>query len=118
MKRLAKLGSAIFQGKAWTKFHKNHNPGQRIFPNRNDKDDAQHQLRFDAGETVDGKKTINLQINSQASAASLKEARGKLGTDAKLGTSYINMDCPEEERSADFKRAIDDCIQQARDKIG
>jgi hypothetical protein len=47
------------------RFFRKHTPGSRVFPPKSKDNDGKYQLRVDAGEFIDGMKTIYLQVNRQ-----------------------------------------------------
>src|SRR5271169_389066 len=73
-----------------TKFNANNQAGSRIVPSRTAKNDADYQLRIDAGELVGGKRNVILQVNSQAKSTPLKEWLRKHGSHAKLAQATFD----------------------------
>ncbi|CAN9090830.1 unnamed protein product [Alternaria alternata] len=101
-----------------SKFYKNHNAGQRILPAQNNKNDAKHQFRIDAGEVKDGKKNIYLQINSQATATPLKNFLSKEGTHANVAVAQIDMNVPKEDQAKETDKAFGTFLEGVRKKLG
>jgi len=66
------------------KFGANLTAGSRIVPSRTSQKDAEYQLRIDAGEIVNGKRNVYLQVNSQAKATGLKDWVRRKGTHAQV----------------------------------
>lgn len=100
------------------RFFKSHNPGQRILPANTKKENQQHQLRVDAGETYDGYKNLYLQANSEAKNTALKEYISKNGTHSNLATVRIKADTPVDKQSEAGKQALADMGAQFRSKVG
>ncbi|KAF2245227.1 hypothetical protein BU26DRAFT_79010 [Trematosphaeria pertusa] len=108
----------IINEKLYKKFFNNQNPGQRIVPNNNKVENAQHQLRVDAGEVADGHKNIYLQVNSEAKNTALKKFRSKHGTHANIATAEIKVDTPENKQQQEVEEALEEMTKQYRSKIG
>jgi hypothetical protein len=72
------------------KFKASYNPGSRTFPSKTNKNDADYQMRIDAGEMVGTRRNIVLQVNSQAKATPLKQWIRKNRTHGKLATAYFD----------------------------
>jgi hypothetical protein len=68
-------------------------PGHRIVPTRTNKNDELYQLRIDAGELVNNRRNIVLQVNSQAKNTAFKKWIAKKGTDAKLAVTSYDVTC-------------------------
>lgn len=58
---------------SFQKLYKEHTPGARIFPPKTDKNDKNAQLRVDAGEVINGRKYVYLQVNTQATNEALRK---------------------------------------------
>ena len=80
--------------------------------------DAQFGLRFDAGEVVNGKKTVYLQVNSQAKNGALQKFRQKNGTHANLATAVIDENTPEDKQEEMFKKMWDEIDPQIKQRLG
>lgn len=92
------------------------NPGTRIIPSKNAKNDEKCQMRIDAGELVDGRfLQVNLQVNSEASAQVLKDWKRKNGTHAKLASGQIDTQAADPEAEVD--RLIEDLTDKAKEKL-
>ena len=78
--------------------------GRRIYPARDVKKDARHGVRFDRGESVNGKPhlvAINLQINSNAQARSLQNLVRKHGSHKKYVTIQVDTTQEATEENLD-----------------
>ncbi|PLN77902.1 hypothetical protein BDW42DRAFT_187730 [Aspergillus taichungensis] len=95
-----------------------HTPGKRIAPAQVKDNDSKFQLRLDAGESLDGKKNVYLQVNSQAKNDSLVTFRRKNGTLANLATGVIDENTPAESQEDTARESWQDMAQQARDNLG
>ena len=92
------------------------NAGSRIVPSRNSKNDAEYQLRIDAGELVQSRyRMIYLQVNSQAKGTKLKEWVRKHGTHANLAAAHFDTSAEDLEAEAD--RALAELELTAKDNI-
>ncbi|KAI4267331.1 MAG: hypothetical protein L6R35_006858, partial [Caloplaca aegaea] len=101
----------------WKKLFGYHIPGQRIaMPNAHN-NDAKNQLRLDAGEVVDGKKHVNVQINSQASNDALVKYRNSHGSHAKVATAQFDVNTPAEKQEEVFEAVMEDLGGQYSEKI-
>ncbi|MCJ1411943.1 hypothetical protein MMC19_006035 [Ptychographa xylographoides] len=103
-KVLKAFGEALLTENMFKKLFANQTPGKRIAPPQAGNNDTKLQLRLDAGEVINGKKTVYLQINSQAKNNALKIYRGKQGTHANLATATIDPNTPEQDQE---KASID-----------
>jgi len=118
-KVLKELHDNIIKTKSWKKFFQLQNPGGRIFPSRTGKNDTALQLRYDAGEVVDGKKKVNLQVNSQAKSAALKEyISNKKGTHANVASAEIDINTPEDKQEEAVQDMFKTVTAQYKSKIG
>lgn len=104
--------------KTFRKIFAKQTPGNRITPPRTNAMDAKLQLRLDAGEVVNGKKAIYLQVNSQAKNEALKRFKKKYGTDANLATAFIDEDTPEEKQEEVFEEMWQHLEPQIRERLG
>ncbi|KAI9670782.1 MAG: hypothetical protein M1817_003893 [Caeruleum heppii] len=95
-----------------------HTPGKRIVPAQAGDNDAKHQLRLDAGETINGRKTVYLQVNAQAKNDALKEFRKKHGSHANLATGSIDPNTPEDQQKVVFREFWTGVKGEAREKLG
>lgn len=83
------------------KFSKNPTPGSRIVPPRNPKDDISYGLRIDAGELINGKRKVVLQVNSVIDTPGLKDWKNKHSTHAKLATASFDTDAEDKAREVE-----------------
>ncbi|KAJ5166066.1 hypothetical protein N7492_006362 [Penicillium capsulatum] len=104
--------------KTFRKIFAKQTPGNRIAPPRTNSMDAKLQLRLDAGEVVNGKKAVYLQVNSQAKNEALKKFKKKYGTDANLATAFIDEDTPEEKQEEVFEEMWQHLEPQIRERLG
>lgn len=91
------------------------NSGSRIFPSQTNKNDADYQLRLDAGELIDNRyQNIVLQVNSQATNTGLRAwlKRQPRGTHAKLAVA--RFDTLAEDPDAESERVLTELQDQAR----
>lgn len=93
-------------------------PGKRIAPPQAGDNDAKYGLRLDAGETHDGKKTIYLQVNTQAKSDALKNFKKKNGTHANLATGTIDVNTPEEDQKKVAEVFWKGVSSEAKSKLG
>lgn len=98
------------------KLFQEHTPGARIAPPRNE--DTRLQLRLDAGEVVDGKKNVYLQVNSEAKNEALKDFKAKYGTHANLAVATIDENTPPEQQEDAAADMFEDLSEQAKEKLG
>lgn len=99
-------------------FSGNFTPGSRILPSQTNKNDADYQLRLDAGELVDNRYlNIVLQVNSQARNTNLREwvKKQAQGTHAKLATVRFDKLAKVQEAEAD--RAMNELQETARNSL-
>ncbi|KAI9685110.1 MAG: hypothetical protein M1820_010832 [Bogoriella megaspora] len=115
-KTLQRFGEYILQH--IHKFYGKHTPGKRILPPRNKKDDENWELRIDAGESQDGKKTIYLQVNSEAKNDALKKFRNKNGAHANLAVGTVDENTPEGDREDAIGETWKGMSERAKEKIG
>lgn len=108
------FGEALLKGNMFKKVFANQTPGNRIAPPQAGDNDAKYQLRLDAGEVVDGKKKIYLQINSEAKNNALTKYRAKHGSHANLATATIDPNTPEEEQKGVFTDIWKDMAGKAK----
>ena len=109
----------IIKTKSWKKLLQLQNPGGRIFPSKTGKNDAALQLRSDAGEVVNGKKKVNLQVISQAKSTALKEYIGnKKGTHASVPSVEIDVNTPEDGQEEAVQNMFKSVTTQYKSKIG
>jgi len=107
----------ITESNQYKKLFKLHNPGQRVVPSKSWKNDEEHQYRVDAGETIDGRKNLYLQINSQATSPVLKEYVRKNGTHAKVATVPIEVNTPVEKQKEAADKVMDMMAKELRSKL-
>ncbi|EGC42290.1 conserved hypothetical protein [Histoplasma capsulatum var. duboisii H88] len=90
----------------------------RILPSQTTKNDADYQLRLDAGELIDKRyQNIVLQVNSQAKNTGLREwvKKQPQGTHAKLATA--RFDTLAEDQDAETERVLNELQEQARKNL-
>ena len=98
------------------KLKANYNPGSRIFPARCHKNDAAAQFRLDAGPLVDKRwRIVKWQVNSQATARSLKDWLKKNGTHAILASGRFDTAAKDEKK--ELTRMLDGMEAEALKKI-
>ena len=76
---------------------------------------APYQLRIDAGELVENRRTLVLQVNSQAKSTALKNWVQKMGTHAKLATAYFDTTAADPD--AEAQRALNELEEQAKENL-
>lgn len=116
-KALKAFGEALLKENMFKKLFAKQTPGKRIAPPQAGDNDSKHQLRLDAGELVDGKKQVYLQVNSQAKNDALKKYRGKHGSHAKLATATVDPNTPEKDQKKVFTDMWKDMESQAKAKL-
>ena len=109
---------AMLKENLFRKVFSKHTPGKRIAPPQSGDNDARLQLRLDAGEVIDGKKKIYLQVNSQAKSEVLKKFKKKHGTHANLATATIDENTPKKDQEKVFNEFWEDMSDQATSKLG
>ncbi|KAG9599484.1 hypothetical protein KCU77_g3732, partial [Aureobasidium melanogenum] len=97
------------------KFKAPHNPGSRILPSKTNKNDADYQMRIDAGDMVGTQRNIVLQVNSQAKATPLKEWIKKNKTHGKLATA--SFDTAAEDPQKEAARVVEELRQKAKENL-
>ena len=115
-KTVRNFGRALFDKGYYKKLFSKQTPGNRVAPPRTE--DARLELRIDAGEVINGKKKVYLQVNSQAKSKALKDFIKKNGTHANLAVGEIDEDTPENERGDAFNTLFSSLEEQAREKLG
>ena len=113
-KTLKAFGEWLLKENMFKKMFDSQTPGKRIAPPQAGDNDAKHQLRLDAGEVIDGKKNVYLQVNAQAKNEALKKYRGKHGSHANLATATIDPNTPEEDKEKVFNEFWKDVESQAK----
>lgn len=98
-----------------TKLNANQPAGGRIVPSRTSKNDADYQLRIDAGELVGGKRNVVLQVNSQAKSTPLKEWLRKNGSHAKL--AQATFDTTAEDPRQEAERVLAELENKGKENI-
>lgn len=73
------------------------------------------QLRIDAGELVDGKRNVYLQVNSQAKATGLKDWVRRNGTHANLASATFDTTAADLEEEAD--RVLEELEKDAKKNV-
>jgi hypothetical protein len=97
------------------KFKAPHNPGSRILPSKTNKNNADYQMRIDAGEMVGTRRNIVLQVNSQAKATPLKEWIRKNKTYGKLATAYFDTAAEDPQKEA--TRVAEELQRKAKENV-
>ena len=92
-------------------------PGRRVAP-VDKREDADAQLRVDAGEKIGDKQNFVLQVNSQAKNTALKNfvANSGRGTHAQL--AVVAFDTKAADPEAEAKRVVDEMKAQSKSKVG
>jgi hypothetical protein len=98
-----------------TKLTASHQAGSRIVPSRTAKNDADYQLRIDAGESVGSGRNVVLQINSQARSSALKEWVQKNGSHAKL--AQATFDTTASDLAQETERVLAELEKQGKECI-
>lgn len=100
------------------KMKKTLTPGRRIIPPQTAKHDQENQLRIDAGENIDGKQKVVLQVNSQATNQGLLDWMKKQPqkTHAKLATAYF--DTHAKDTRSEAERVFQELESDAKSKVG
>lgn len=114
-KPLKKFEEAFFKRGLYKKLFQKQTPGKRIAPPQSGTNDADLQFRLDAGEIINGKKNVYLQINSQAKNEILVKFRKKKGSDANVACGEIDENTPpgsQEEAAREFWEGL---ARQAKD---
>ena len=115
-KAIEKFGKSLLESNNWKKLFSKHSPGNRIFPPKNQ--DAKMELRLDAGEVINGKKTVYLQVNSQAKNGALKKWRQKNGTHANLAVGTIDENAPEKDQKEAVSKMWESVEKSSKSKVG
>lgn len=98
------------------KFRKAHTPGSRIAPSRTKRNDAEYQLRIDAGELVDNRwLNVYLQINSEATSKLLTKWLKKNGSHGIAGQAQF--DTQAEDPKAEAERVRDELEAQFEENL-
>jgi hypothetical protein len=113
-KVLKQFEDLLFRKNAFSKLFTKQTPGKRILPPQAGNNDSTYQLRLDAGESLDGKKNIYLQVNSQAKNEALKKWVRQNGSHANLAVTVIDENTPPEKQEQVSKNAWDDLEDQAK----
>lgn len=114
----SKLKEFVSQAGQFPKLFKSHSPGQRVLPANVAKHNKSLQLRIDAGDVRDGKKTLFLQANAEATSKAIKDFISKNGTHANIGTVQVDVDTPESKYKEESERIMAEFEVQYRAKIG
>jgi hypothetical protein len=102
----------------WSKFFNKHSPGQRVYPPNTKTQNTEHQVRIDAGETVDGYKNVYLQVNSEAKNTALKKYVSKHGTHSNVAAAKIPVEVPGDKQEEVVKGLVADFREKFYSKIG
>lgn len=89
--------------------------GNRILPPRSKKNDASYGLRLDAGEVVDGKRNVYLQVNSSVESPGLKNWLQKNGAHANLASAAF--DTKAKDKEIEVTRVLEALEAEAKEKI-
>ncbi|KAF2148924.1 hypothetical protein K461DRAFT_282403 [Myriangium duriaei CBS 260.36] len=114
---IKQFGQLILEGGLWNKFFQKQTPGKRIVPAQAKDNDAKAQLRIDAGETINGKKNVYLQVNSQAKNESLVKWRKKHGSHANLAVGQIDENTPPEKQEEAARELVQSMMAEARRNV-
>ncbi|KAK5673965.1 hypothetical protein LTS10_013272 [Elasticomyces elasticus] len=92
-------------------------PGRRVAP-VDKREDADAQLRVDAGEKIGDKQNFVLQVNSQAKNTALKKfvAQNGRGTHAQLAAASFDTKAADPE--AEARRVVQEMKEQSKSKLG
>jgi hypothetical protein len=93
----------------------NYESGGRIVPSKTAKNDADYQLRIDAGELVDNRRNVVLQVNTQAKATPLKSWLRKNSSHGKLATA--SFDTAAKDQKAETARVLAELEKKAKDNL-
>jgi hypothetical protein len=93
----------------------NYESGGRIVPSKTAKNDADYQLRIDAGELVDSRRNVVLQVNTQAKATPLKSWLRKNSSHGKLATA--SFDTAAKDQKAETARVLAELEKKAKDNL-
>ncbi|KAI9677692.1 MAG: hypothetical protein M1817_006647 [Caeruleum heppii] len=116
-KVVKKFGEFILNSGILKKVFANQSAGRRIAPTQSGNNDEAMELRLDAGETIDGKKTVYLQVNAQAKNESLKKFSRKHGTHANLAVATVDPNTPKDQQVDVFKEIWENVEEQAMDQL-
>ena len=122
-KKMSKAIEAFFSNKltpgslAKAATTKTYTPGRRVAP-VDKREDADAQLRVDAGEKIGDKQNFVLQVNSQAKNTALKKlvAKNGRGTHAQLAAASFDTKAADPE--AEAKRVVEEMKAQSKSKLG
>lgn len=92
-----------------------HDSGSRILPSKTSKNDADYQLRIDAGELIGTSRNVVLQVNSEAKATPLQTWLRKNSSHAKLATA--SFDTTAKDQEAEAIRVMKELERQARENL-
>lgn len=107
-----------FDSGNWTKLFNKNSPGRRVYPPNTKTENAEHQVRIDAGETVNGYKIVYLQVNSEATNTALKKYVSKYGTHSNVAAAKIPVEIPEDKREEVVHDLLADFRKKFSSKIG
>ncbi|KAH9881160.1 hypothetical protein J1614_001655 [Plenodomus biglobosus] len=103
-----KFEKHLFESGNWKKLFNKHSPGQRVYPPNIKTQNAEHQMRIDAGETINGYKNVYLQVNTEATNSALKKYVSKYGTHSNVAVGKIPVDVPEDKQEEVVKELVED----------
>ncbi|KAI6914817.1 hypothetical protein KC318_g254 [Hortaea werneckii] len=96
---------------------KTYTPGRRVAP-VDKREDADAQLRVDAGEKIGDKQNFVLQVNSQAKNTALKEFVAKNGRGTHAQLAVVSFDTKAADPEEEAKRVVDEMKAQSKSKLG
>ncbi|KAM5444083.1 hypothetical protein MferCBS31731_000600 [Microsporum ferrugineum] len=99
------------------KIFKEHLPGGRILPSKTKKNDENAQFRIDAGEVINGRKNLYLQVNSEATNEALRKWLKKNGTHANIATGSIDINTKEEDKDTVSEELWNSFEKQLKDNL-
>lgn len=97
------------------KFSASHISGGRIVPSRTQKNDADFQLRIDAGELIGTMRNVVLQVNTQAKNTGLRDWVKKNTSHGQLAKA--SFDTAAADHEIESQRVLDELEEQAKENI-
>lgn len=92
-------------------------PGRRVAP-VDKRDDADAQLRVDAGERIGDKQNFVLQVNSQAKNTALKKFAASSGRGTHAQLAVVAFDTKAADPEAEAERVVQEMKKQSKEKVG
>ncbi|KAK5689298.1 hypothetical protein LTR17_026356 [Elasticomyces elasticus] len=92
-------------------------PGRRVAP-VDKREDADAQLRVDAGEKIGDKQNFVLQVNSQAKNTALKKFAAKNGRGTHAQLAAASFDTKAADPEAEARRVVQEMKEQSKSKLG